>query len=133
MQILLISVLILIVLAIIIYKINNKFGKKEQQIYVGLLSLLFISYIVFESTKEKALPTLFKEQYLKKNNIEILKLSSKLLNNKVLSSNKHFVYEFTYIIKKEEKEYVCTANKVDITKIQDEFIIKQYKEKCEIK
>ncbi len=133
MQILLISVLILIVLALVIYKINNKFGKKEQLIYVGLLSLLFILYIVFESTKEKALPILFKEQYLKKNNIEILKLSSKLLNNKVLSSSKHFIYEFTYIIKKDEKEYICIAPKVDIKKIQDEFIIKQYKENCEIK
>ena len=34
---------------------------------------------------------------------------------------------------KDEKEYICIAPKVDIKKIQDEFIIKQYKENCEIK
>ena len=70
---------------------------------------------------------------MKKNNIEILKLSTELLNNKNISSSKRFLYNFTYIINKDNKEFVCSANKVEINKIQDEFIITKYKEVCQEK
>ncbi|NQY21828.1 MAG: hypothetical protein HRT40_11090 [Campylobacteraceae bacterium] len=116
-----------------IYKINNKFEKREQKILLVVLSLILLIFLSFDYSSENKLPDLFKKDYMKKNNIEILKLSTELLNNKNISSSKRFLYNFTYIINKDNKEFVCSANKVEINKIQDEFIITKYKEVCQEK
>lgn len=133
MQIFLVSVVILVTLALIIYKINNKFEKKEQKIYLVILSLIVLIFISYNSNQDDILPELFKKEYSSKNKTEILKLSSELLNNKLISSKNKYIYKFTYIIKKDNKEYICTANNVNIVKLDDEFIISKYTEECKEK
>ena len=133
MQIFLVSAVILVSLALIIFKINNKFEKKEQKIYLAILSLIVLIFISYNYNQDDILPELFKKEYSSKNKTEILKLSSELLNNKLVSSKNKYVYKFTYIIKKDNKEYICTANNVNIVKLDDEFIISKYEEECKEK
>lgn len=133
MQMLAVSVLILLLVIFIIYKVNDKFEKKEQKILFVVLSLILLIFLSFDYSSENKLPDLFKKEYMNKNNVEILKLSTELLNNKNISSSKRFLYNFTYIIKKDNKEFVCSSNKVEINKIQDEFVISKYKEVCQEK
>ena len=133
MQIFLVSVVILVSLALIIFKINNKFEKKEQKIYLVILSLIVLIFVSYNYNQDDILPELFKKEYSSKNKIEILKLSSELLNNKLISSKNKYVYKFTYIIKKDTKQYICTANNVEILKLDDEFIISKYTEECKEK
>ena len=55
------------------------------------------------------------------------------MNNKVVSSKTKFVYEFTYLVTKDNKEFLCTANNVEINKIEDNYIFKNFsdlKEEC---
>ena len=81
---------------------------------------------MYEKKKENYFPNLFTQTYLKRNNIAIEKLSYELLNNKYISSKTQFIYKFTYIIQKEGKEFLCTAPKVEINKIGDEFIFTNF-------
>jgi hypothetical protein len=67
---------------------------------------------------------LFKEKYEKEKNITIESLSAELLNNKVVSSKDKFIYKFTYIISKENQEFLCTVSDVEINKIEDNYIFK---------
>lgn len=130
MQILLIAILFVILIGFIIYKIDKKFGKKEAFILSAILVTIALAFIFYEENQKDFLPNKFKEEYKKQNGTEILKLSTELLNNKNLSSKKHFIYKFTYIIVKDKKEYLCIANDVKINKIEDEYVFEKWEESC---
>jgi hypothetical protein len=133
MQIIIIIAVLIIEITLILYKVNNQFEKKE---FIILLLVIIISTIVmvsYEKNQEEFFPNLFKEKYAKEKNISIEKLTAELLNNKVVSSKDKFIYKFTYIIKKENQEFLCTTTNVEINKIEDNFIFKNFadlKEEC---
>lgn len=126
MQIMLGFIALLALVVYIIYKVNKKFEKKEFMILLGIVVLMIIGYILYEKKQETFFPNLFQEKYLTDKNIAIEKLSYELLNNKNISSRTQFIYKFVYIIQKDEKEYLCTAPKVEINKIGDEFIFSNF-------
>lgn len=132
MQILIFSLIIITIIVYVIYKIKKTFSKKEIIGFFSLIVVLIIGLIYTNHLDENRLPDTFKKNYLKEKNIEILKLSYNQKNFEVLSSSKA-VYDFTYIIKKEEKEYVCEAKNVEIILIEDEYVLKKYKESCRLK
>lgn len=126
MQIMLGFIALFALVVYIIYKVNKKFEKKEFMILLGIVVLMIIGYILYEKKQETFFPNLFQEKYLTDKNIAIEKLSYELLNNKNISSRTQFIYKFVYIIQKDEKEYLCTAPKVEINKIGDEFIFTNF-------
>ncbi|MFA7570011.1 MAG: hypothetical protein WCY75_02040 [Sulfurimonadaceae bacterium] len=126
MQIMLGFIALFALVVYIIYKVNKKFEKKEFIILLGIVVLMIIGYILYEKKQETFFPNLFQEKYLTDKNIAIEKLSYELLNNKNISSRTQFIYKFMYIIQKDEKEYLCTAPKVEINKIGDEFIFTNF-------
>jgi hypothetical protein len=126
MQIMLGFIALFALVVYIIYKVNKKFEKKEFMILLGIVVLMIIGYILYEKKQETFFPNLFQEKYLTDKNIAIEKLSYELLNNKNISSRTQFIYKFMYIIQKDEKEYLCTAPKVEINKIGDEFIFTNF-------
>ncbi|MDX9796103.1 MAG: hypothetical protein RBT24_04685 [Arcobacteraceae bacterium] len=126
MQIMLGFIALLALVVYIIYKVNKKFEKKEFMILLGIVVLMIIGYILYEKKQETFFPNLFQEKYLTDKNIAIEKLSYELLNNKNISSRTQFIYKFVYIIQKDEKEYLCTAPKVEINKIGDEFVFSNF-------
>ncbi len=130
MQIFIAIILIIILIALIIYKLNNQFEKKELLILISIIVVVILVFTMYEKNQKNFLPNAFKEKYKKETNVDILKLSSELLNNKVISSKDHFIYKFTYIIRKNNKEYLCVANNVNINKIQDEYIFDKWIEEC---
>jgi hypothetical protein len=88
---------------------------------------------LYEKNQENFFPNLFKEKYEKEKNTIIEGLKAELLNNKVVSSKDKFIYKFTYIIKKDNQEFLCTTSNVEIDKIEDNFIFKNFsdlKEEC---
>ncbi len=136
MQIILLALILISILALIIYKINNKFASKEFIILLVIIVLSVIITEIFLDKKENKIPSLFMKKYQDEKNIEILKLSYERLNNKNITSEINFIYKFDYIIKKDGKELVCTSNKVLVKKIQDEYIFtnfSSFKETCKNK
>lgn len=129
MQILIFTLVIIALIVFGIYKIKKTFSKLEIIGFFSLIVMIIIGIIYTNHLDENKLPDTFKSNYLKEKNIEILKLSYNQKNFEVLSSSKA-VYDFTYIIKKQEKEYVCEAKDVVIILIEDEYVIKKYKEEC---
>lgn len=130
MQILISIILIIILIGFIIYKIDKRFRKKEVIILTSIIVVIILVFTLYQKNQEDFLPNKFKEKYKDQTGIEILKLSNELLNNKYVSSKKHFVYKFTYIIKKDDKEYLCIANDVKINKIEDEYVFEKWQEEC---
>jgi CTP:phosphocholine cytidylyltransferase-like protein len=130
MQILISVILIILLVGFVIYKIDGRFGKKEFLILTSIIIVIGLVFTMYQKNQENSLPNRFKTEYKKQNGIEILKLSSELLNNKYVSSKKHFVYKFTYIINKDEKEYLCVADNVRINKLEDEYIFEKWTEDC---
>lgn len=136
MQVFVIFLLVIALLAFIIYKINNKFEKKEAIIFVSIIAITIVFFIVFNKKQHEFLPNLFKTQYQAQKGYVISKLSFERLDNKKVSSNKNFTYRFTYIIEKENKSWLCTANNVQIEKIEDDYVFvnfKDFEEKCNVK
>ena len=133
MQIIIAITVLIIAITLILYKVNNQFEKKE---FIILLLIIIISsfvYVLYENSQDEFFPNLFKEKYEKEKNISIQSLSAELLNNKVVSSKDKFIYKFTYIIKKENQEFLCTTTNVEINKIEDNFVFKNFsdlKEEC---
>ena len=82
----------------------------------------------FENKQEEFFPSLFKQKYEKEKDITIKELTYELLNNKVVSSKTKFIYKFTYIISKDDKEFLCTVSDVEINKIEDSYIFKNFKD-----
>ena len=130
MQIIVPTLLMLCFIAFIIYKVNDKFEKKEAIILLAVIIVTVVVVTMYQKNRTEFLPNSFKTEYKKQKNIEILKLSNERLNNKNVSSKKHFEYKFTYIIKKENKEYLCIADNVNINKIEDQFVFDKWTEKC---
>ncbi|MCP4971992.1 MAG: hypothetical protein GY932_15555 [Arcobacter sp.] len=136
MQILIITVVSIALIAFIIYKVNDKFETKEISILLLLVLTIGLTIIYFSNKDEKVLPELFKEKYQSSKNAEITKLSSERLNNKVTSSDTNFIFKFDYIIKRDGKEFICTANNIKIKKIENEFVFDNFynfKETCKKK
>jgi len=127
MQIFIAFLLLLTLLAFIIYKINNRFEKKEFISFTLIVVIGLGGYLFYESQQEEYFPNKFKAKYYETKQLHINKLSYKLLNNKNITSKKYFVYSFTYLINKDNTDYLCTAPKVEIEKIEDDFIFKNFK------
>lgn len=133
MQILISIIIIIILIGYIIYKIDKKFEKRDGFILTAVIIIVIAIFVMYQKNQKDFLPNQFKEEYKKEKNAEILKLSSELLNNKDVASKKHFIYRFTYIINKNDKEYLCVVNNVEINKIEDEYIFGKWTEECKEK
>ena len=132
MQIALFMVVSIALIAFLIYTLNKKFGIKE---FLILLAVLVIPVVVISFSLNKIVqkvPNIFEEKYEKEKKVEILKLSFERLNNKNVSSNSNFIYNFDYIIKKDGKEFVCTAKEVKVKKIEDEYVFENFNKLNEI-
>jgi hypothetical protein len=133
MQIIIAIAVLIIALTLILYKVNNQFEKREFIILLLIVIISSIGYGLYEKTQEEFFPNMFNEKYLKEKNVEIQGLTAELMNNKVVSSKTKFVYKFTYLVTKDNKEFLCTANNVEINKIEDNYIFKNFsdlKEEC---
>ena len=133
MQIIIGIAIFIIIATLILYKVNNRFEKKEFLILLVIIIVSTIGYTMYENNQENFFPKMFKEKYEKETNVIIEGLESELLNNKVVSSKDKFIYKFTYLVKKENKEFLCTTNEVEINRIQDNFVFKNFsdlKEEC---
>ncbi|XPV67686.1 MAG: hypothetical protein ACNI25_10200 [Halarcobacter sp.] len=133
MQIMITFIVSAILLILIIYKINNRFQMKEFLVFIGIVIVsITLTWYFLEENKNKV-PQLFKTKYEKDKGVKIDKLSFERVNNKTLSSNTNFIYNFDFIVLKDGKEFVCTIKNVKIRKIEDEFIFDNYdnlKQEC---
>lgn len=135
MQIFVVLLLFLALLAFIIYKVNNQFEKKEFIIFSVIVVISLAGYLFYDKQKDERFPKQFQSLYLKAYNNSITNLSYELLNNKNISSKNYFVYKFTYVINKENKNYICVMPKVEIEKIGKEFVFKNFsklQEECQV-
>lgn len=132
MQVLVASLVILALITFIVYKIKKSITKKDIIIFLAVIALIIVGLIYNGKIQEEKLPNVFKENYLKQKNIEILKLSSTQVNFEVLSSTRS-IYDFIYIIKKANQEYLCEAKNVEVLLVEDEYVIKEYQEECKLK
>lgn len=133
MQIIIAFAVLIVAITLILYKINNRFQKRELLILFSIIILTTGIMFLYEKNQENFFPNLFKEKYEKEKNVIIEGLNAELLNNKVVSSKDKFIYKFTYIIKKDNKEFLCTTSNVEIDKIENNFIFKDFsnlKEEC---
>lgn len=132
MQILIFSLLIIAIIIYVIYKIKKTFTQNEIIGFFTLIAILIAGMIYYNNIEENKLPDSFKANYLKEKEVKILKLSYTQTNIEVLSNSKE-IYDFVYIIQKDDKEYVCEAKNVEAQKIEDEYVFKKYKEECRLK
>lgn len=136
MQFVLVILIAIVLVAFLIYKMNNKFGTKEIAILV-LVIIVTIAVANFTiKNQEEKVPNLFVTKYESEKNSQIEKFTFERLNNKTVSSNTEFIYNFDYIVKKDGKEFVCSAKGVKIKKIQDEYVFENFdtlNEKCDKK
>lgn len=130
MQILIVITLSLTLIGFILYKINKKFGLQEIITTVLIALVIGVGSSFLTEKKEKIVQNIFKQKYENSTNSKILKIKAQRLNNKNVSSSNKFIYKFDLIVSKKDKEFVCTINEVIIKKIEDEFIIGNYKESC---
>lgn len=133
MQIIIAIAVLIIVLTLVLYRMNKRFEKKELLILLFIVILSISGTVLYEKKQEEFFPNMFKEKYEKEKNLVIESLKAELLNNKVVSSKDKFIYKFTYLIKKENKEFLCTINEVEINRIEDNFVFKNFsdlKEEC---
>ena len=132
MQIIIFSLILILVLIYIIYKIKSSFSKKELLGFLIIVMIVIASSIYINNKENNKLPQAFKDKYLNDKNIEIKKLSMSQTNIQVLTNAK-LVFDLVYIINKNGKDYVCEAKKVEVLTIEDEYIFKAFKEDCKIK
>ncbi|MBP9490480.1 MAG: hypothetical protein KBE77_03445 [Aliarcobacter sp.] len=133
MQIIIGIAILIIVVTLILYKVNNQFEKREFIILLLIVVISTIAMILYEKKQEQFFPNMFKEKYSKEKNLTINGLTAELLNNKLVSSKDKFIYKFTYLVKKDNKEFLCTMTNVEINKIENNFIFKNFndlKEEC---
>jgi len=133
MQIIITIAILIVAITLILYKVNSRFEKKEFLILILIMIISAITYNLYEKTQEEFLPKMFKEKYSKEKNLTIDGLTAELLNNKVVSSKTKFIYKFTYLVNKENKEFLCSINNVEINKIEDSYVFKNFselKEEC---
>ena len=133
MQIIITLSLLLIIATVIIYKVNDKFEKREFIILLATIFLLTIAFLYYENKQDNYLPNMFIKKYEQEYKTTIKSLDYELLNNKVVSSKDKFVYKFIFTVLKEDREFLCTLNNVEINKIKDEYIFVNFndlKEEC---
>ena len=133
MQIIIMISLLLVIATVIIYKVNDKFEKREFIILLATIFLLTIAFLYYENKQDNYLPNMFIKKYEQEYKTTIKSLDYELLNNKVVSSKDKFVYKFIFTVLKEDKEFLCTLNNVEINKIKDEYIFVNFdslKEEC---
>ncbi len=133
MQIIIAIAILIIAITLILYKVNNQFEKKEFIILLLIIIITSLAYVSYEKNQEEFFPNMFKEKYSKEKNLTIDGLTAELLNNKLVSSKDKFIYKFTYLVKKDNKEFLCTMTNVEINKIENNFIFKNFadlKEEC---
>ena len=133
MQIIITISLLLVIATVIIYKVNDKFEKREFIILLATIFLLAIAFLYYENKQDNYLPNMFIKKYEQEYKTTIKSLDYELLNNKVVSSKDKFVYKFIFTVLKEDKEFLCTLNNVEINKIKDEYIFvnfDSFKEEC---
>lgn len=118
--------ILIIIFTSILYKVNDKFEKKEFIILLLIIVITGFTYGLYEKNQNDFFPNMFKEKYEKEKNITIKSLTAELVNNKVVSSKDTFIYKFTYIISKENKDFLCTSMNVEINKIENNFIFKDF-------
>ena len=133
MQIIIGIAFFLVIITVIIYKINDRFEKKEFIIFLAIIIISTIAFLFYQNYKDTYIPNLFKQKYEQSSKSIIKNLDYELLNNKLVSSKDKFVYKFTYTILKEDSEYLCILNNIEISKIKNEFIFTNFdeiKEEC---
>ncbi|WP_148625508.1 hypothetical protein [Aliarcobacter cryaerophilus] len=133
MQIIITISLLLVIATVIIYKVNDKFEKREFIILLATIFLLTIAFLYYENKQDNYLPNMFIKKYEQEYKTTIKSLDYELLNNKVVSSKDKFVYKFIFTVLKDDKELLCTLNNVEINKIKDEYIFVNFnslKEEC---
>lgn len=133
MQIIITISLLLVIATVIIYKVNDKFEKREFIILLATIFLLTIAFLYYENKQDNYLPNMFIKKYEQEYKTTIKSLDYELLNNKVVSSKDKFVYKFIFTVLKDDKEFLCTLNNVEINKIKDEYIFVNFnslKEEC---
>ncbi len=136
MQFVLVILIAIVLVAFLIYKMNNKFETKEIAILVLVIIVTIVVANFTIKNQEEKVPNLFVTKYESEKNSQIEKFTFERLNNKTVSSNTEFIYNFDYIVKKDGKEFVCTAKGVKIKKIQDEYVFENFNtlnEKCDEK
>ncbi|QKF76827.1 hypothetical protein [Arcobacter defluvii] len=136
MQIIIAIAILIIAITLILYKVNSQFEKREFIILLLIIIISTVAFIVYEKNQENFFPKMFKEKYEKEKNVSIEGLTAELLNNKVVSSKTKFIYKFTYLIKKNDKEFLCVSSNVEIDKIENNFVFKDFsnlKEECTLK
>ena len=136
MQIIIAIAVLIVAITLILYKVNNQFEKKEFIILLLIIVITGFTYGLYEKNQNDFFPNMFKEKYEKEKNITIKSLTAELVNNKVVSSKDTFIYKFTYIISKEKKDFLCTSMNVEINKIENNFIFKDFanlQEECILK
>ncbi|OCL87382.1 hypothetical protein [Arcobacter porcinus] len=132
MQIIIGISLFLIIATVIIYKINDKFEKKEFVILLSTIFIISAVFLYFDYKNEKELPNLFIEKYNKEYDNKIISLNYELLNNKVVSSKNEFIYKFSYTVLKNDKELLCLMDNVKINKIEKEYIFSNFNDLKEV-
>lgn len=129
MKIIIVALLLIIVISYLVYKIRTNFTKKEL-ISFFLISLAVIILTTYLGKEQKnKMPNAFKKFYLNQTNIEIKKISASQTNVTVLKSDTN-IYKFNYIILKNNQEYFCEANNIEVIEIENEYIFKNFKETC---
>ncbi len=130
MQILIFSLIVVLLLGYIFYKLNQFYSKKVIISWtLFVVGFVWLS-IYLSSYSEVGINKAFKAKYKKEFGYKIDKLSSNIINKgKNLGLNEYF-YKFIYIVKKDNKEFVCEANDVYVQMIEDEYVFKEIKEKC---
>lgn len=132
MQIILFSLILVGLLGYIVFKVSDIYHISLRKIMISLTSVfVLVSIVLFLSVdKQEDFEELFKEKYQNDFGFEISKITSEeIIKNQVLSQ-KDIYYKFTYIVKKDNKTYVCEANNIRILKIEDEFVLQNIKEVC---
>lgn len=132
MQIIIFTLLIIAVIIYGVYKIKKTFTKTEIISFFAIIIFIIFGMSYLNNENKNKLPDTFKKEYLKNKKVEISKISFVQTNISVLNSTKE-IYDFVYIITKNNQEYVCEAKNVEAQLIEDEYVFKPYKEDCRLK
>ncbi len=129
MRIIIFTILAIALISFLIYKIKKSFSKKELLTFALVIIAIILASSYLTNKHANKLPNSFKEEYFKRYNTKIQKLSYAQTNVQVLSSTKE-IYDFVYIISRNNQNYVCEASNVQAQLIEDEYVFKAFKEKC---
>ncbi|MEN8718560.1 MAG: hypothetical protein ABF301_07890 [Sulfurovum sp.] len=132
MQILIFSLLILLLIVYLVFKVKKRFTKKDFNLIIGIIIASIVGTYFYFDYENNKIPNTFKAKYLQEKNIKIDKLEFYKTSVEVVASNKS-TYSFSYIINKDGTEYVCEVKDLEVQIIQNEIILGEIKEKCQEK